>query len=135
MNNSARISKPVIREILDRYLDKTLAGKIFWEMVEQDAEDQKNMVGMTYGEWKERFDDDRQLVWADDTKAGFGKAGDPVYGDADDCVICRTMYDGKRYKLYLWVKPLTTDVPWINAAMKEYEKRHQAQNKKDGIPA
>ena len=122
--SSARVSKPAVREILEKYLDDKLAEKIFWDIVEKDELDAKNVIGMTYKEWNERFDDDREVVWAADTKAGFGKKGDSVYGDLDDCIICCQESDGKRYKLWVWCEALTTDEHYVNRAVEAYKLRH-----------
>jgi len=124
MSYSARVSKVAVREQLEKYLDSKLAAKIFWEIVDADEADHKNMIGMTYGEWSERFDDDREVVWADDTNAGFGKRGDSVYGNLDNCIICMTQYDGHRYKLWVWCEPLTSNDKYVVAAVAEYHKRH-----------
>jgi hypothetical protein len=122
---SSRISKPVVRSILEKYLDNTMAHRIFWEMVEQDENDSRNVIGMTLKEFKERFDvDNLEIVWADDTNAGFGRAGWTVYGDNDDCVICSTETIRGGYKLHVWCDPLTSSLPWVNAAMKEHHRRH-----------
>ena len=119
-----KVSCAIVRSVLEKYLDDTLAHKIYWDIFDTDAAARRDVIGMTYREWNTLFDDDRYLVWADDTKAGFGKAGWPVYGDADDCIICQTAYDGHRYTLYLWDEILTTDKPWIIAAVNSYKKRH-----------
>ena len=119
-----QVSKVQVKEILRKYLTDDLANRMFWEIVDADETDRKNMIGMTMAEWMERFDDDFEVVWADDTNAGFGKRGDTVYGNLDDCVICRTDWDGHRYKLWVWCEPLHSEAPWVVAGMKEYEKRH-----------
>ena len=123
MNNSARISKPAVAEILNKYLDKELAEKMYFEMVEQDAKDKENVIGMTIREFVDRFDEDAQIVWADDTLAGFGKRGDPVYGNVYDCVICCVEFEKRKLKLWVWAEALTTDKAFINAAMEIHEKR------------
>ena len=120
---SNRVSKIQVKEILGKYLENDLVNKIYWEIVGADENDMKNVIGMTVSEWRARFDDDFELVWADDTNAGFGKRGDSVYGNSDDCVICRSDYDGKRYKFWVWCEPLTSETPFVIAAMKEHEKR------------
>ena len=99
--------------------------KIFWEACDIDERDARDMVGMTYGEWAERFDDDREVVWADDTNAGFGRRGDSVYGNLDDCVICRVDYDGRRYKLWVWCEPLKSESRYVMAAMAAHAARQQ----------
>lgn len=98
-----RINKTAIMETLKKYLDDELAEKIFYDMEEADLRDEKNQVGMKYGEWKEKFDDERELVWAADSHGGFGKKGWPVYGNADDLTIVRmdTNMHGKK-TLHLW---------------------------------
>lgn len=128
MNNSARISKPAVAAILDKYLDKELAEKMYFEMVEQDTDDMKHIVGMTCREFMERFDDYISVVWADDTKAGFGKRGDPVSGDLNDCIICCVNYHGLNEKvLEVWSEGLKTDKAFINAALEVYKKRQEAK--------
>lgn len=126
MSNSVRISKPAILEALNKYLEKDLANKIFYTACDIDEHDRKNMIGMTCKEWSERFDDDWEIVWADNTNAGFGKQGDSVYGNVDDLVICRTDYDGHRYRLWVWHEVLDSSLPFIRAAMDTYHKRTQA---------
>lgn len=124
MSNSVRISKPAILEALNKYLEKDLANKIFYTACDIDEHDRKNMIGMTCKEWSERFDDDWEIVWADDTGAGFGKCGDSVYGNVDDCIICRTDYDGHRYRLWVWCESLHSNLGFIHAAIKTYSKQH-----------
>lgn len=119
-----QVSKLEVREILHKYLDEKLANRIFWEIVDADEYDRKHMIGMTCGEWLERFDDDFRTVWADDTNAGFGKAGDSVYGNINDCIICRTSWDGHEYTLFVWCEPLHSEKSFVNAAVAEYHKRH-----------
>lgn len=130
--SSVRASRVVIRSVLDKYLDEKLAARIFWDICNQDDADRRNMIGMTWGEYKERFDDDEDvsLVWADDTKAGFGRQGDSVYGNSDDCVICRVVRGSHYTKLYVWTDPLTSDLPFVKAAMAEYHKRQAAKEAK-----
>ena len=127
MSYSARVSKPAVEAVLEKYLDHALARKIFCDIVDSDEEDHRNMIGMTYVEWKERFDDDRQLVWADDTP-GFGKAGGSVYGNADNCIICCTRKDMHGYTLCLWEEVWASDKPFIRAAIKEYQKRKESRH-------
>ena len=112
-----QVSKFQVREILRMYLDDELANKMFWEIVDADENDRKNMIGMTMAEWMERFDDDFEVVWAADTNAGFGKRGDSVYGTIDDCVIISTRWDGHRYTLLVWCDGLSTDDIIVNAVM------------------
>lgn len=101
MNN--RVSKPVVMEILKKYLDDQLAWKIFEDIEKADEKEAASEIGMTYGEWKERFDERlKAVVWAADTHAGFGKAGDPVYGNADDLKIVMIKTDYKGKTLCLW---------------------------------
>ena len=57
-----RINKTAIMETLKKYLDDQLAWKIFDDMEAAEERDQRNQVGMKYGEWKQKFDDDRELV-------------------------------------------------------------------------
>ena len=118
-----RVSKAQLMNVLHEYLEDGLANNIYYAICDADDYDRKHMIGMTVGEWKKRFDDDYELVWADDTNAGFGKQGDTVYGNSDYCVICRTDYDGKRFRLWVWRESLHSDTPWVVAGMKEHEKR------------
>jgi len=113
-----RVSKIQVLKILRKYLTEDMSNRLYWEIVDADENDRKNMIGMTMAEWKERFDDDFEVVWAADTNAGFGKAGDSVYGYHDDCVICRTCWDGHKYTLYVWCEALHTDSICVNAVMK-----------------
>ena len=121
---SNRVSRIQVRETLDKYLAKELADAMYLEICKADDYDRHHMIGMTCAEWKERFEDDFEVVWADDTNAGFGKRGDSVYGTIDDCVICRTDYDGRRYKLWVWCEALHSSSPWVVGGMQEYAKRH-----------
>ena len=122
---SVRVSKEAMKEALLKYLEDDLAMKIFWEACDIDERDARDMVGMTYAEWNARFDDDREVVWADDTNAGFGRRGDSVYGNLDDCVICRVDYDGRRYKLWVWCEPLKSESRYVMAAMAAHAARQQ----------
>ena len=98
-----RINKIAIMETLKKYLDDQMAWKIFDDMEAAEERDQRNQVGMKYGEWKQKFDDDFELVWAADSHGGFGKKGWSVYGNADDLTIVRidTHTNGKK-TLHLW---------------------------------
>lgn len=98
-----RINKTAIMETLKKYLDDQLAWKIFDDMEAAEERDQRNQVGMKYGEWKQKFDDDHELVWAADSHGGFGKKGWSVYGNADELTIVRmdTHMGGKK-TLHLW---------------------------------
>jgi hypothetical protein len=101
---SNRISKTRIMETLKKYLDDQLAWKIYEDMENADNDDLRNQVGMKYGEWKNKIDcDDFSIVWAADSRGGFGKKGWPVYGDCDDLTIVRidTGMHGKK-TLHLW---------------------------------
>lgn len=121
---SSRISKPVVRSILEKYLDDTLAHRIFWEMVEQDENDSRNVIGMTVQEYLDRFDiDDLSIVWADDTP-GFGRRGQSVYGDCSDSIICCIETSAHAVKLIVWDRPLTSDLAYVKAAVEEYNRRH-----------
>lgn len=113
-----QVSKVQVREILRKYLADDLADRMFWEIVEADENDRNHMIGMTMGEWMERFDDDFEVLWAADTNAGFGKHGDTVYGNIDDCVIITTSWDGHKYTLLVWCDGLKTDDICVNAVMK-----------------
>lgn len=118
-----QVSKFQVREILRKYLADDLANRMFWEIVDADENDRKNMIGMTMAEWMERFDDDFEVVWAADTNAGFGKRGDSVYGNIDDCVITSTRWNGHKYTLLVWCESLTTDDVLVNAVMNGRAKR------------
>ena len=122
---SVRVSKVSVMETLKKYLSDDLATDIFYEICDADERDAREMIGMTYAEWSERFDDDREVVWADDTHAGFGKRGDPVYGNLDDCIICMTQYDGRRYKLWVWCEALHSDDVRVRGGMKAYVDRQE----------
>ena len=121
---SVRVSKVAVLDTLKKYLADDLANDIFEEIVKTDETDYQSMIGMTMKEWNERFDDDHEVVWAEDTGAGFGKAGDPVYGNMDDCIICMTMRDMHRLALCVWCEGLHTDNRVVLAAMDVYHKRH-----------
>lgn len=120
-----RVSKPAVQEILNKYLDEKLANKIFWAICDKDEEDQKNAVGMTVKEWKERNEHDYRIVWADDTGAGFGKRGDSVYGDSDNLIICCIERYGRELTLHVWGEALASDKAFINAAIEEHKRRQK----------
>lgn len=132
MYRSVRVSRKAVLDVLTDKLANALAYDIYNEICRIDEEDAMNMVGMTVEEWRDRFDDDCRIVWADDTRAGFGKAGDSVYGDCRDCVIVRISEQGAtcapRYTLHVWCEGLSTDDKGINSVMKRYmERTHQEE--------
>ena len=56
---------------------------------------------------------DIHVVWAADTKAGFGKKGDTVYGDCWNCRVVEVVEDSpamcnkeKAYTLRVWIDAL-----------------------------
>lgn len=121
-----RISRPVVRSVLEKYLADDLAADMLAEMIRQDEEDQANTIGMTVSEFLDRFEpDDLQIVWADDTRAGFGRRGDSVYGDTHDCIICCVSQAQHTTTLHVWSKPLTSTEPYVLAAVEEYDRRHK----------
>lgn len=124
---SVRVSKVAVLDTLKKYLADELANDIFEEIVKIDENDYRSMIGMTIKEWNERFDEKHEVVWADDTCAGFGRAGDPVCGNMDDCVICMTMQDMNRLCLCVWCEGLYTDNKMVLAAMDVYHKRHSVE--------
>ena len=128
--SSVRASRIAIRSVLEKYLSDDLVHKIFWEICDQDDNDRKNVIGMTVKEYLDRFDDidDLKIVWADDTNAGFGKYGDSVYGNCDDCVICCVSRRMKTTTFYVWCEPLHSDKAYVIGAMQEYRKRHPEDN-------
>ena len=123
MNN--RVSKMTIIAALRKYLASDLADYIFREIERLDEVEENNVIGMTFGEWKERFDENCNIVWADDTKVGFGKKGDQVYGNADDCVICCLIRSMGKLTLEVWCEGLTSDKAFIQTAMNCYKKRRE----------
>lgn len=124
--SSVRVSKVAVLAKLKEYLADELATDIYWAICDADEKDRRDMIGMTCAEWSERFDDDWEIVWADDTHAGFGKRGDSVYGCINDCIICRTDYDGHRYKLWVWCEALSSEDRTVRGGMKAYYQRHPA---------
>ena len=127
MTYSNRVSKIAVQDSLRKYLSDDLAAVILKDIIETDECDRENVVGMTFAEWNERFDDNFSLVWADDTRAGFGNAGQPVYGDPYDCVICKVSYTTGHCTLHVWCEGITSNKPWINAAMAEHAKRQRKE--------
>lgn len=98
-----RVSWKVVEEILSRNLTSSTYWGILGELREADDEERAAEIGMTYGEWKKRFDDHLEgVVWAADTNAGFGHKGDPVYGNADDLKIVKIVTTARGKTLYLW---------------------------------
>lgn len=97
-----RVSKVVVQDVLDKYLDRSLVWKILEDIEAEDLKKQKSMCGMLYGEWKKHFDDEHSVVWAADSGAGFGRKGWTVYGDCDDMQIVQVdrCHDG--LTLHLW---------------------------------
>ena len=122
-----KISAAVTRAVLEKYLDPVLSTRIYWNIIDTDAAARRDVVGMTYRDWKKLFDDDHEPVWAADTRSGFSYAGWPIYGSADDLIICRTQYNGQRLQLLLWSDAFTTNVPWILSAIKSYNERYSAR--------
>lgn len=127
--SNVRISKPAIRYVLGKYLSDELAADMFNEMVRLDEEDQEeNIIGMTVGEFMDRFEpDDLRIVWADDTRAGFGRRGDSVYGNVHDCIICRISQSQHTTTLHVWCKPLSSQEPFIIAAVNAYDAQHKSE--------
>ena len=128
MNGSVRVSRKAVLDVLTDKLALALAYDLYDEICRIDDEDARNMVGMTVKEWRERFDNEYRIVWAADTCAGFGKAGDSVYGNPDDLVIVETDRQGgtwsaPEYTLRVWSTALHTDDRAINAALKLWAAR------------
>jgi len=97
-----RVSKVSVREVLREYLADELVDDILMDIEKKQIAERESEAGMTYGEWKSRFDDDVSLVWADDSGAGFGRKGDPVYGNCDDMRIVKIVTGAHKKVLHLW---------------------------------
>ena len=97
-----RVSKASVMVALDKFVDRTLLWKIMDEIENENEREEARVLNMTYGEWKERFDDDHKIVWAADTEAGMGNAGDSCYGDCDDCTIKMITRGNGELVLHLW---------------------------------
>ena len=127
MNN--RVSKLTVMEALRKYMADDLAEYIFREVERLDEAEESAVIGMTFGEWRTRFDENCAVVWADDTKVGFGKKGDPVCGNIDDCVICSIVRSQGKLTLEVWCDGLTTDKEFIKCAMEWRLKNERNQEK------
>lgn len=97
-----RVSMVSVEETLKRYLADALVRDIMNDIANDALIEKGSEVGMTYGEWKTRFDDDFSIVWAADSLGGFGKAGWTVYGNADDLRIVKIVSNGSKKVLHLW---------------------------------
>lgn len=97
-----RVSKVSVEEVLKRYLADALVKDLMIDIAKEQIKERSGEVGMTYGEWKSRFDDDFSIVWAADSLGGFGKAGWTVYGNADDLRIVKIVSNGGKKVLHLW---------------------------------
>ena len=97
-----RVSKVSVEEVLRKYLADALVEDIMLDIENDQIRERSDEVGMLYGEWKSRFDDDVSLVWAADSGAGFGKKGWPVYGVCDDMRIVMISKEAHKKTLHLW---------------------------------
>lgn len=97
-----RVSKVVVREALSRYLDNALIHRIMEDIEKESLLESKHECGMLYGEWKSRFEDSHEIVWAADSLGGFGRAGWSVCGDADNLRIVSIQTDRGNKVLLLW---------------------------------
>ena len=99
-----RVSKVSVMEVLRKYLSEELARDIMGDIEYAECEEMEAEIGMTYGEWKERFSDEHDVVWAKDSGAGFGRKGWTVYGDCDDMQIVQidTVGPSRKKVLHLW---------------------------------
>lgn len=122
-----RVSKQTVAAALKKFMAEDLVDYIFREIERLDKAEEDSVIGMTIGEWNDRFDENCQIVWADDTKVGFGNKGDQVCGNVDDCVICCTVRSQGKLTLQVWCEGLTSDLPFINAAMECREARAEVQ--------
>lgn len=96
-----RVSKVSVREVVGKYLSDELLSRVMADIERAASLERAGQIGMTYGEWKERFDDNHSPRWAANTQ-GFGKAGAAVGGDCDDCRIVSIVSDGETKVLLLW---------------------------------
>lgn len=122
-----RVSKKTVAAALKKFMAEDLMNYIFREIERLDKAEEDSVIGMTIGEWNDRFDENCQIVWADDTKVGFGNKGDQVCGNVDDCVICCTVRSQGKLMLQVWCEGLTSDLPFINAAMECREARAEVK--------
>lgn len=124
-----RVSKKTVAAALKKkeFMVEDLVDYILREIERLDKAEEDSVIGMTIGEWSDRFDENCQIVWADDTKVGFGNKGDQVCGNVDDCVICRTVRSQGKLTLQVWCEGLTSDLPFINAAMECREARAEVK--------
>lgn len=132
MNRSVRVSRKAVMDVLKDKLSLALAYDIYVEICKIDDNDADSIIGMTVYEFRERFDNDYRLVWYEDTGAGFGKAGDSVYGNSDDLVIIMTSEQGgvtnvPRLTLHVWSPALHSD----NKAIKSVMMLRAARNRKE----
>lgn len=97
-----RVSKKVVASVLKDFFTADMAARIYHEICEASEKEAKDELGMKFGDWKRRFDDDFDVVWAADTGAGFGNAGDTPSGDIDDCRIVKIVTDGRKKVLHVW---------------------------------
>ena len=88
-------------EALKEFLPMDVAVKIYDRIYDEDIKEEEGQLGMTFGDWKSRFDDDFEAVWAADTP-GFGRAGNGCCGDCDDCRIVQIDRGRHQKTLYLW---------------------------------
>jgi len=96
-----RVSRKVVVDALKEFLPTGVALQIYDRIYDETIKEAENQIGMTFGDWKSRFDDDFDAVWAADTP-GFGRAGGSCYGDCDGCRIVRITTGRKQKVLHLW---------------------------------
>jgi len=96
-----RVSRKVVVDALKEFLTTDLALAIYDRIYDESEKEERGQLGMTYGEWKSRFDDDFEAVWAADTP-GFGAAGYSCCGDCDDCQIVQINTGRGKKILHLW---------------------------------
>jgi len=97
-----RVSKKVVASVLKDFFTADLACEVYYKICGESEKEAKAEIGMKFGDWVRRFDDDFDVVWAADTGAGFGSAGDSPSGDCDDCRIVKIVTDGKKKVLHIW---------------------------------
>lgn len=98
-----RVSKVSVETALERFLTDDLRAKIMEDIEYWDRREAETEVGMLYGDWARRFDEeDFDVVWAADSGAGFGEKGWTVYGDCDNMRIVKITKSGHKKTLHLW---------------------------------
>lgn len=77
------------------------------------------MKKITFEEWREQHPEvEYEMVWAEDTEAGFGKKGWTVYGDGVGLYIHHiTVSDSGKCTLHMWMDGLREIPDWEEPIM------------------